>query len=72
LVIIWIFNSSFGFSIGDSGAVDKNTNAWTILFAIDYSAPFASLGVDETGRVIMQYGYGTTSDERNKAFNKNY
>ncbi len=48
------------------GAVNNNTNAWTVQFAIAYSAPFASLGVDETGRVIMQYGYGTTSDERIK------
>ena len=27
---------------------------WTVQFAIAYSAPFASLGVDETGSELMQ------------------
>jgi hypothetical protein len=60
------YSSGFCFSIGDCGAVNNNTNAWTVQFAIAYNAPFASLGVDGTGRMIMQYGYGTTSDERVK------
>ena len=58
------YNSNFGFSIGDSGNVNNNTNSWTVQFAIAYNAPFASLGANEVGRVIMQYGYGTTSDEK--------
>ncbi len=45
---------------------NNNTNAWTVQFAIAFNAPFASLGVDSTGKVEMQYGYGTTSDERVK------
>ena len=60
------YNSNFGFSIGDNGNVNNNTNSWTVQFAIAYNAPFASLGANEVGRVIMQYGYGTTSDERIK------
>ena len=60
------FSSGFGFSIGDFGTSNNNTNTWTVQFAIAYNAPFASLGVDGTGRVLMQYGYGTTSDERVK------
>ena len=60
------FNSSFGFSIGDNGNVNNNTNTWTVQFAIAYNAPFGSLGVDTTGRVLMEFGYGTSSDERIK------
>ena len=60
------YSSGFGFSIGDFGTSNNNTNTWTVQFAIAYNAPFASLGVDGTGRVLMQYGYGTTSDERVK------
>ena len=48
----------------DNGNVNNNTNAWTVQFAIAFNAPFASLGVDSTGKVVMQYGYGTSSDER--------
>ena len=61
------FNANFGFSIGDNVNVNSNTNSWTIQFAILYSAPVGSLGVDGTGRVLMQYGYGETSDERVKS-----
>ena len=32
-----------------------------------YNAPLGSLGIDGTGKVIMQYGYGETSDERVKS-----
>jgi hypothetical protein len=60
------YSSGFGFAIGDNGNVNNNTNTWTVQFAIAFNAPFASLGVDSTGKVVMQYGYGTSSDERIK------
>ena len=60
------YSSGFGFAIGDNGNVNNNTNAWTVQFAIAFNAPFASLGIDSTGKVLMQYGYGTSSDERIK------
>jgi hypothetical protein len=60
------YSSGFGFAIGDNGNVNNNTNSWTVQFAIAFNAPFASLGVDSTGKVVMQYGYGTSSDERIK------
>ena len=60
------YSSGFGFAIGDNGNVNNNTNSWTVQFAIAFNAPFAALGVDSTGKVVMQYGYGTSSDERIK------
>ena len=62
------YNSSFFFVIGDSW----NTNGpnTTPQLSILYSAPQSSLGISGTGYVLMQYGYGSTSDERIKTKQK--
>ena len=51
------------FVIGDYG----NTNGTNTLkqFAINYQCPLAML-LNSSGYVTMQYGYGTSSDERIK------
>ncbi len=59
------YNDSFYFCIGDYG----NTNTWnsfTNQFGILYSAPASSFVIQSSGYCIMQYGYGTSSDERIK------
>jgi hypothetical protein len=43
------YSGGFGFSTGDNGNVNNNTNSWNVQFTIAYNAPFASLGVNEVG-----------------------
>ena len=59
------YNSSFFFVIGDYGNTN-GPNTLTPQLSILYSAPQSSLGISGTGYVLMQYGYGSTSDERIK------
>ena len=59
-------NDFFVFGIGDNGNQNNNTNTWTPQFGIWYNAPSASLAISTTGKVVMQYDYGTSSDERIK------
>ena len=42
------------------------SNTLTVQLAILYSAPASSLVIQASGYVQMQYGYGTSSDERIK------
>ena len=60
------FNENFFFCMGDAGNQNNTTNSWTPQLAIIYNAPLSSLVIQSSGYVQMQYGYGTSSDERIK------
>ena len=60
------YNDSFFFVIGDYGSTSAS-NTLTSQLAILYSAPTASLVIQASGYVQMQYGYGNGSDERIKS-----
>jgi hypothetical protein len=60
------YNPTFFFCIGDYGNTNAGPNTLTNQLAILYSAPGSSLVITNTGYVQMQYGYGTSSDERMK------
>jgi hypothetical protein len=59
-------NDFYVFGIGDNGNANDNTSTWNPQMGIWYNAPFASLSVGSTGKVVMQFDYGTSSDERIK------
>jgi hypothetical protein len=59
------YNDSFFFIIGDYGNTNTS-NTLTSQLAIIYNAPASSLVIQASGYVRMQYGYGTSSDERLK------
>jgi hypothetical protein len=59
------YNDSFFFIIGDYGNTNTS-NTLTSQLAIIYNAPASSLVIQSNGYVRMQYGYGTSSDERIK------
>ena len=59
------YADSFFFVFGDYGS-SNGTNTLTQQFAINYTAPTLSILVNTSGYVLMQYSYGSTSDERIK------
>ena len=59
-------NDFFVFCIGDNGNANDNTSTWNPQVGVWYNAPYASLSIGPTGKVVMQYDYGTSSDERIK------
>jgi hypothetical protein len=59
------YNDSFYFCIGDYGNTNTS-NSFTNQFGILYNAPASSFVIQSSGYCIMQYGYGTSSDERIK------
>ena len=59
------YTDAFFFVIGDYGNTNTS-NTLTSHFAILYSAPSVCLVIQNSGYVQMQYGYGTSSDERIK------
>ena len=59
------YNSSFIFVIWYYGNTTIS-NTLTARFTILYSAPQSSLTISNTCYVLMQCGYGSTSDERIK------
>jgi methionine synthase II (cobalamin-independent) len=52
--------------IGDYGGTNSGPNTLTQQFAMHWGSPALSILVDAAGYVRMQYGYGSTSDERLK------
>ena len=59
------YNDSFYFCIGDYGNTNTS-NSFTNQFGILYNAPASSFVIQSSGYCIMQFGYGTSSDERIK------
>jgi hypothetical protein len=59
-------NDFFVFCIGDNGKLNNNTNTWNPQMGVWYTAPSSSLAISPTGKVVLQYDYGTSSDERVK------
>ena len=64
-ILFFGYTDSFYFVIGDYGNTNTS-NSFTNQFGILYSAPASSLVIQSSGYCIMQYGYGTSSDERIK------
>ena len=60
------YSDSFYFLIGDYGVTNSGPNTLTQQFAMHWGSPSLSILVDAAGYVRMQYGYGSTSDERLK------
>jgi hypothetical protein len=59
-------NDFFVFCIGDNGNSNNNTNTWNPQMGVWYNAPSSSFAIGPSGKVVMQYDYGTSSDERVK------
>jgi hypothetical protein len=59
------YNDSFYFCIGDYGNTNTS-NSFTNQFGILYNAPASSFVIQSSGYCLMQFGYGTSSDERLK------
>jgi len=59
------YNDSFYFCIGDYGNTNTS-NLSTNQFGILYNAPASSFVIQSSGYCLMQFGYGTSSDERLK------